>query len=1519
MKTLKRRVIASVLSVVTAVTMLLGNYVPAVAADADETNYNSVTVTTDEGIKVTKSAEYYIGDDGKDYVDVSFEVDGANAKISETTSGKSEIIFVMDISNSMNESNKLKNARNAAKSFAERLLSNNADGNVKVGIVAFGTNGHTILSPSADVNKVKKALDDTKVGYNSDDGGTNIQAGIKTAQNAFSSDDSKKIMVLLSDGEPTYSYEATSFDLNPTVLNDGSNVYLLNNFTNTRKGNGSEYRLSSYNAYTIDPSSGKEYVVKEGYWLFGTYYYIEIDGEEYTSYRNANGQVIELTSRDKGKKVTHYRRYYLPVSNNGIPTVSQAQLAKNAGISVYTIGYEIGNNANARFTLQNTASAGKFNTAGTFTIASVLSDITTQVESEVDAAKGAKLEDVFPAYMTLSENSVDDSSATVNVDERKVTWSLGDLGKDKDKAITITVALDVEAMIQAYADANNMSVEAVKQTMSTEEVWFAMNDDVLLTYTNAEGEEVSNNDISVSSQVGVPLESFKTNKVSVKYMIDGAETDASYDDYCIPGRQFTVTSLDYDKDQYTEAITVDGTALNGNSFTMPAKDVEVVVTYTSIKYAVTYVDGFNGETLGTEEVAYNSYPVAAPDLTTDERVDHTADGKKNPYWDNVPSETQITGTTTFTVNYDDVVPTVTFVVKVDNVPVYTSETYTVDFDGSKDYPSEFLDYTVEGSTENGVNTTYTEKAMAVSGTATLGNTQVTNIKSENTVVTREFVKESKYLVTFMVVNEGDDTSAAGKTLYSEYHTTGDVVTAPSLDNYSEETDNTAKYTYTMGRWSQTSVTVENSPVVVTATRTSAIKEFDITFKFVNTFDSTQNKTKTVKYKYDEVPSLPEELQGFEPATSDAQYTYSYTGWPTFDIVTGAATYTATYSRSVNSYTYTFELKYYEIVDGERVEKTKTISSDTVDYGATDIIAPEITENDLADIAMEGYRYSLTYPEGWTPGSAIAKIEGNVTYTAVYDYKKVHNLTVNYQLLLEDYEGNLNPVTTAAYTVLSEGFVVGDTVELPAYISVENDWQYEYNVTLDGIDKYENFTYSVEDDMTITVTRTGKLKEYEVKFIVDDCDEIIGEVTKTVKAGTDATQYAPSLDVSDRDLNTYTYTVSEWDKAFNKIESDTEVHASITKKYIIYYVNFLYAYYNNGGGISYFGQQSQRHYNDTIEIPAYDPVHESDAEWTYEISDWTDGEIILKPGDIYTVTSSTSFNASESRTKNKYNVTFLLDIIGGPNPQSAVVQKVIENVPYGDIVENQNPTIEVPKDTDEWHYEFTDYDKTTYEVKGNITATATITATKKVYTVTFRNYNGQVLKTQNVAYGNAATAPEVPGRATDYYDDGSRREYTFAGWSGSFNKIVGNTVVDARFSDTYYSAPTPNPQPDNPQPDDPQPDNPQPDNPQPDNPQPDNPQPDNPQPGNPEPDEPEPEVVIEPEPVPQAPEVEIEPEPAPLAPEVEIEEEDVPLAAADHCLVHWIVLLSSVLYGAYVAVRGISLKKENEAKLGTSNN
>ena len=78
------------------------------------------------------------------------------------------------------------------------------------------------------------------------------------------------------------------------------------------------------------------------------------------------------------------------------------------------------------------------------------------------------------------------------------------------------------------------------------------------------------------------------------------------------------------------------------------------------------------------------------------------------------------------------------------------------------------------------------------------------------------------------------------------------------------------------------------------------------------------------------------------------------------------------------------------------------------------------------------------------------------------------------------------------------------------------------------------------------------------------------------------------------------------------------------------------------------------------------------------------------------------------------------------------------------------------------------------VKENITAVASYI--RNGYTVTFVDYNGTVLGTDGVLYGDAAVAPEDP----------QREGYTFIGWDVLFNNIIGSITVTAEYEINTYT-------------------------------------------------------------------------------------------------------------------------------------
>ncbi len=68
-----------------------------------------------------------------------------------------------------------------------------------------------------------------------------------------------------------------------------------------------------------------------------------------------------------------------------------------------------------------------------------------------------------------------------------------------------------------------------------------------------------------------------------------------------------------------------------------------------------------------------------------------------------------------------------------------------------------------------------------------------------------------------------------------------------------------------------------------------------------------------------------------------------------------------------------------------------------------------------------------------------------------------------------------------------------------------------------------------------------------------------------------------------------------------------------------------------------------------------------------------------------------------------------------------------------------------------------------------------------YTVTFKNWDGTVLKTQEVAPGADATAPQDPSRKAD-----ADYEYDFARWDNAFTNVQADLVITAEFTSKNHT-------------------------------------------------------------------------------------------------------------------------------------
>ena len=97
--------------------------------------------------------------------------------------------------------------------------------------------------------------------------------------------------------------------------------------------------------------------------------------------------------------------------------------------------------------------------------------------------------------------------------------------------------------------------------------------------------------------------------------------------------------------------------------------------------------------------------------------------------------------------------------------------------------------------------------------------------------------------------------------------------------------------------------------------------------------------------------------------------------------------------------------------------------------------------------------------------------------------------------------------------------------------------------------------------------------------------------------------------------------------------------------------------------------------------------------------------------------------------------------------------------------------------DQYSYTFTGWDKSYDNVMSDMTITAQYLPSANTYTVNFVDWDGNILSTQAVAYGESAIAPADP----------TRDNYTFTGWSSDdYKNVTGNLTITAEYAPNTYN-------------------------------------------------------------------------------------------------------------------------------------
>ena len=400
----------------------------------------------------------------------------------------------------------------------------------------------------------------------------------------------------------------------------------------------------------------------------------------------------------------------------------------------------------------------------------------------------------------------------------------------------------------------------------------------------------------------------------------------------------------------------------------------------------------------------------------------------------------------------------------------------------------------------------------------------------------------------------------------------------------------------------------------------------------------------------------------------------------------------------------------------------------------------------ADPTREGYTF-----KGWDKD--FSNVQSDLTVTAQYD-KNIVYFTVTFQ----DWDGAV---------LKTEQVEQGRSATAPADPTREG-------YTFKGWDK--EFS-NVQSDLTVTALYEQNVVEptyFTVTF--QDWDGTVLKIEQ-VEQGKSAT--APA------DPTREGYTFKGWDKEFSNVQSDLIVTAlyeqnavepptpdeSITVRLDPQSCSswssvYLYAWDNNQ-------QQPAGGW------PGTKVSKDNDGWWSYTFdSKLTNVNIIWTNGssnqtvDISGVTVSTCYKLNAT-TGNRITVT----VVDCPADVQPIYFTVIFLDWDGTVLKTeqveQGKSATAPADPTREGYTFKGWDKDFSNVQSDLTVTAQYeqNAPEPIYyTVTFQDWDGSILKNEQVEQGKSATAPAAP----------VREGYTFIGWDKDFSNVQSDLTVTAQY-------------------------------------------------------------------------------------------------------------------------------------------
>ncbi|MEE1368709.1 MAG: VWA domain-containing protein, partial [Evtepia sp.] len=386
---MKKKFLALVLTLAMVLSLVPAT---ALATGATQPNIQNPEPCEDGYVKLEKRAAAVPGRDNT--FDITLKATVTDGK-EEGAKTSTDAVLVIDRSGSMkSEENgdRITPAQDAAKDFANVVLGESANPQNRIAVVSYADEAERNIDLSSDLDAVRDAINNFSAL-----GGTNIQAGIKAARDILkSSNANNKVILVLSDGEPTYSFRAVGI-----ATQTGCDI-------------GSFLGIPWHTDGHIDSSSveitGFDYNSIAG--SGGDYQY------DYTWNSRRDSAKLQVTCEHNKTKSERYPFY----ENNGQPTIQEASYAKEAGYEIYSIYLGKDTDTNAVSTMKGIATDN--NHYKLATDASELGRLFKGIAADITIPViPGMVTDPMGDHMNLVANSLQNNSA-VTINDGGFTWNL---------------------------------------------------------------------------------------------------------------------------------------------------------------------------------------------------------------------------------------------------------------------------------------------------------------------------------------------------------------------------------------------------------------------------------------------------------------------------------------------------------------------------------------------------------------------------------------------------------------------------------------------------------------------------------------------------------------------------------------------------------------------------------------------------------------------------------------------------------------------------------------------------------------------------------------------------------------------------------------------------------------------------------------------------------------------------------------------------------------------------------------